>query len=159
MHKKGEPKTMQLDPHYDDVLHDVSVAFDDYLQRGERAGVEAVWIDPGFGFGKTTEHNLNLLSAIEEFATKAPLVVGISRKRSIGELHAWSDSDLTTLSVSADNRIEGSVMAAVWSWARGANIVRTHDVRITALAGQILHRKERLVDGQPEAEGQVGPRN
>ena len=159
MHKKGDPKTMQLDTHYDDVVAEVSAAFDDYVRRGERAGVEALWVDPGFGFGKSIEHNLALLNAVEEFAVKAPLMVGISRKRTIGELHMWSDKKVITPSVSEDDRIEGSVMAAVWSWARGARIVRTHDVRITALAGQILHGHERVVNGQPEAEGQMGPRD
>lgn len=136
MHMQGEPRSMQDDPRYDDVVDEVRESLADYARRGERAGVTRSWIDPGFGFGKTTNHNLNLLRDLEMLTTVGQdIAIGVSRKRFIGQIHALSDGVET---VDADDRLEGSVLAAVWSWRAGAHIVRTHDVRATAAAGRLL---------------------
>lgn len=136
MHMQGEPRSMQDDPRYDDVVAEVAASLADYARRGDRAGVARLWIDPGFGFGKTTNHNLNLLRDLKMLTTVGQdIAIGVSRKRFIGQIHALSDGVDT---VDADSRLEGSVLAAVWSWRVGAHIVRTHDVRATALAGRLL---------------------
>ena len=158
MHMQGQPRTMQESPTYDDVVAEISEAMTDYVERGKRAGVTSVWVDPGYGFGKTTDHNLSLLRRVEAFSQIAPVVIGVSRKRFIGEVHALSvvgSSDI----VAADDRIEGSVLAAVWSWANSANMVRTHDVRVTAVAAEFLGRWNGKGHGKPEAERQMGSRN
>ncbi len=143
MHMQGSPQTMQDNPKYTDVVAEVSAELDDYVARANRAGVDTVWVDPGFGFGKSHDHNLALLRGIHSMSERAPVLIGASRKRSIGEIHAISDNATESSQISVDDRIEGSVMAAVWSWARQAHIVRTHDVRVTALAAQFLRRSER----------------
>ncbi len=147
MHMQGEPRTMQSNPTYDDVVSEVTSAFETYKDRAERAGVEQFWVDPGIGFGKTTNHNLTLLREIRSLSQIAPLVLGVSRKRFIGEVHGLvnsADAPDSTGIVPANDRIEGSVLSAVWGWARSANMVRTHDVRVTAQAAQMLMRPERI---------------
>lgn len=145
MHMQGEPRTMQENPTYSDVVEDVLSLLRSSVEAAQTAGVESVWVDPGIGFGKTTEHNLALLKHIAAFTEVAPLVVGVSRKRVIGELHQAADQHLGSAeSVGANDRLEGSVTAAVWSWSRGANIVRTHDVKETVLAARFLHNSKRI---------------
>jgi dihydropteroate synthase len=130
MHMRGEPRTMQDDPHYDDVVAEVR---DFLVERGERAraaGVEEVWIDPGIGFGKTIDHNLTLLAELRSLtATGFPVLVGASRKRFVGVLTGVEDP--------AD-RLEGSLAAAVWAMGEGAAMVRVHDVRATLQAARIV---------------------
>ena len=158
MHMHGEPRTMQHNPNYDDVVSEVGSSLEEYRQRAERAGVEHLWVDPGFGFGKTTSHNLELLRGLSQLSpslranASVPLLFGLSRKRFIGEIHSTTDSERNTTRssdtnaegggsghlVDASDRIAGSVMAAVWSWANSANMVRTHDVKVTALAATLL---------------------
>ena len=126
MHMQGEPRTMQSDPRYDDVVAEVG----DYLERRVEACVAAgiardrLVVDPGFGFGKTTAHNLALLRHLDRLVTRPglPLLVGFSRKRSIGEILGG---------VPADERVDGSLAVAVLAVERGARIIRTHDVRPT----------------------------
>jgi dihydropteroate synthase len=122
MHMLGEPGTMQQAPQYEDVVAEVR----DYLLGQARvledAGVarDRIALDPGIGFGKTTEHNLAILRRLDEFAALGyPLLVGVSRKRFIGEI--------TGVDVPAE-RLDGSVAAAVWCAARGAHVMRVHDV-------------------------------
>ena len=158
MHMQGEPGTMQQNPTYDNVVTDVAHALSEYRTRAGAAGVEHLWVDPGFGFGKTTDHNLALLRDLDLLSASVPLVVGVSRKRFIGEVLSKSDGstsqsgrslpfstrgDKTGRDVEVSDRVEGSVMAAVWSWGRQANIVRAHDVRATALAAQFFTRQKR----------------
>ncbi len=136
MHMLGEPRTMQENPIYGDVVGEIRDALLDAAERGKRAGVPNIWLDPGIGFGKTTKHNLNLLRDVDSLTTIGQrMVVGVSRKRFIGELHAASDG---TPQVNADDRLEGSIQAAVWSMCGGAHIVRVHDVRPTALAAALF---------------------
>jgi dihydropteroate synthase len=141
MHMQGEPRSMQDNPTYEDVVSEVREYLLDYTRRGEMAGVARMWVDPGFGFGKTTNHNLKLLRDMKMLTTVGQdIAIGVSRKRFIGQIHALSDG---IDSVDADDRLEGSVLAAVWSWREGAHIVRTHDVRATAAAAQLLSSRDR----------------
>lgn len=128
MHMLGEPGTMQDDPRYDDVLDEVRGYLDYQTARLVAAGVgaERIAIDPGIGFGKTLEHNLRLLRSLPALAEMGfPVVVGASRKRFIGEI---------TGEQVARERVGGSVAAALWAAAHGADVVRVHDVAVTAQA-------------------------
>jgi dihydropteroate synthase len=141
MHMQGKPRDMQNDPKYQNVVADIQAALELYAKRGEVAGVGKMWLDPGIGFGKTTNHNLNLLRDLKKLTNVGPdLVIGVSRKRLIGQIHALSDHTDPHGVVGVADRLEGSVLAAVWSWRAGAHIVRAHDVRATAAAARILSR-------------------
>jgi dihydropteroate synthase len=128
MHMRGEPKTMQLDPRYDDVVAEVRAVLGERIEAAVAAGVggDHLAIDPGIGFGKNLEHNLELLHSIGAFRELGvPVLVGVSRKRVIGELSGADDP--------AD-RLEGSVAAAVWCATQGVHVVRVHDVAPTVRA-------------------------
>ncbi len=143
MHMQGEPRRMQTQPHYDDVVGEVHRFLTDRVFACELAGIDRrrVLVDPGFGFGKTLEHNVALLSALERFASLGGgLYVGLSRKSMIGAL--------TGRKVPAE-RVAGSVAAAVTAAGRGARMIRVHDVAATvdALAvWQAVHEQ----DGVPQ---------
>ena len=129
MHMKGEPRTMQADPHYDDVVAEVASFLEERLAFAVAEGIaeERVCLDPGIGFGKTVEQNLELLRRLDEIAALGrPVVVGFSRKRSLGRL--LGDPEATTGPLSA------SLAAAVAAYERGATILRAHDVRETVEA-------------------------
>jgi dihydropteroate synthase len=124
MHMLGEPRTMQRDPRYDDVVSEVAAFLDERLRFAVDSGIpeELICLDPGIGFGKTVEHNFELVRRLDELtALGRPVVVGFSRKSSLGKL--LGDPDATTGSVAA------SVGAAVAAYERGATILRVHDVR------------------------------
>ena len=124
MHMLGEPRTMQRDPRYDDVVSEVAAFLEERLRFAVDAGIreELVCLDPGIGFGKTVEHNFELVRRLDELtALGRPVVIGFSRKSSLGKL--LGDPDATTGSVAA------SVGAAVAAYERGATILRVHDVR------------------------------
>jgi dihydropteroate synthase len=128
MHLRGEPKTMQDDPTYDDVVGEVRAFLADRLETAVAAGVgrDRLAIDPGIGFGKRLEHNLEVLRAIGSFRDLGvPVVVGASRKRFVGEL--------TGVEEPAD-RLEGSLGAAAWCAAQGVEVIRVHDVLATVRA-------------------------
>jgi dihydropteroate synthase len=123
MHMRGEPKTMQRDPRYDDVVTDVRDFLASRLGTAVAAGVprDRLCVDPGIGFGKNLEHNLALLRAIADFQDlRVPVLVGASRKRFIGEL--------TGVEAPSD-RVEGTAGAVAWCAAHGVDVVRVHDVR------------------------------
>ncbi len=131
VHRQGTPATMQIAPHYADVVAEVRDFLIEAVERGRAVGVPDVWIDPGIGFGKTTGHNLELLANLGQLTTLgAPVVVGASRKRFIGELHAMSNGG-DREEVPTDDRLEGSLAAAAWAFAQGAAVVRVHDVAAT----------------------------
>ena len=137
VHRQGTPATMQIAPQYDDVVAEVGHFLAAAAERGLAAGVPDVWIDPGIGFGKTTAHNLELLANLGVLASVGvPLVVGASRKRFIGELHARSDGG--DHEVPTDDRLEGSLAAAAWAFAQGASVVRAHDVAATVGAMKVV---------------------
>ena len=125
MHMQGEPRSMQAVPQYDDVVGEVHRFLAERIFAAEMAGIpkQRIVVDPGFGFGKDTAHNLQLLARFERFAELGvPVLAGLSRKRSIGEL--------TGRDVPAD-RVAGSVAAHLIAAQRGAAIVRVHDVAAT----------------------------
>jgi dihydropteroate synthase len=129
MHMQGAPRTMQAAPTYDDVVSEVVSFLEQRLAFAVAAGVreELVCLDPGIGFGKTLEHNLALLRGLDSLvALGRPVLVGFSRKRSLGRL--LGDPEATTGPLSA------SVAAAVTAYERGATILRAHDVRETVEA-------------------------
>ena len=131
VHRQGTPATMQIAPHYGDVVAEVRDFLIEAVERGRAVGVPDVWIDPGIGFGKTTGHNLELLANLRQLTTLgSPVVLGASRKRFIGELHAMSDGG-DRGEVPTDDRLEGSLAAAAWAFAQGAAVVRVHDVAAT----------------------------
>jgi dihydropteroate synthase len=120
MHMRGEPSTMQDDPRYDDVVAEVREYLVARAEEARAAGVDEVWIDPGFGFGKTVEHNLALLHRLGELAgTGFPVVAGTSRKGFLGAL---------TGGAPVDDLLEASLATAVVAAANGASMVRVHDV-------------------------------
>jgi dihydropteroate synthase len=124
MHMQGEPRTMQLDPRYDDVVSEVASFLEDRLRAAVEEGVaeERICLDPGIGFGKTVEQNFELIRRLDELtALGRPVLIGISRKSALGKL--LGDPEAKTGSVSA------SVGAAVAAYERGATILRVHDVR------------------------------
>ena len=135
MHMQNQPSTMQSQPQYVDVVGEVKGFL---MQRREQciaAGIDArdILIDPGFGFGKATAHNLTLFKALDQLvAIGVPLLVGMSRKRMIGEL----------LNASTDQRLIGSVTMALLAAQKGAAIVRVHDVTETVQALKMLHHCE-----------------
>jgi dihydropteroate synthase len=125
MHMLGEPKTMQEDPRYDDVVREVRDYLKGRLDAAMAAGIERerLCIDPGLGFGKTYEHNLELMRQIEAFLDlDVPVLVGPSRKSFIGK--ALGDAPM-------EERLEGTLAAVAWLAGRGAHIVRAHDVKET----------------------------
>jgi dihydropteroate synthase len=130
MHMQGEPATMQRAPRYVDVVAEVAAFLRARAAEARAAGVEEVWVDPGIGFGKTLEHNLELLRSLDRLvADGVPVVVGTSRKRSLGSL---------TGDAPVDDRLEASVATAVWAVDHGAAMVRVHDVAPTVRALRLL---------------------
>ena len=128
MHMQGEPRSMQQNPHYDDVVAEVKQFLADRIAACVKAGISRsqIVIDPGFGFGKNLEHNLALLQRLHDFAELCqPLLVGLSRKSMLGRLLGGAP---------ADERLHASVAAAVIAVERGAHIVRCHDVAPTVEA-------------------------
>ena len=138
MHMRGDPTTMQDDPHYDDVVAEVRDHLVARARAAAAAGVADAWIDPGIGFGKTLDHNLALLAHLDVLvATGFPVVVGTSRKTLLGRLQARADGPGADLPPPGD-RLEGSVATAVWAWRAGAAMARVHDVAATARARAAL---------------------
>jgi len=161
MHMSGRPATMQAEPRYDDVVDEVAAFLSERAEWAGQLGVSEVWVDPGIGFGKTTAHNVALLAATPRLAALGvPLVVGTSRKRSLGVLLARSDGRLVAHPgpaggsaefeprnvvlepLSVEDRLTGSLISAGWAMIHGARMVRVHDVAETA------HLIRTLVAGQ-----------
>lgn len=149
MHMAGDPLTMQADPRYDDVVDQVRRFLVQRATAALEAGVQEVWVDPGIGFGKTTEHNLDLLAHLDLLVAEGfPVLVGTSRKRLTAELLARSDAPgrgLGDLSegldgspVGVDERVDASLVTATWAMVHGARMVRAHDVSVTAQAATIV---------------------
>jgi dihydropteroate synthase len=120
MHKKGLPKTMQQNPTYNDVFLDISTYFANKVQTLKQLGLNDIIIDPGFGFGKTINHNFTLLNRLADFSIfELPVLVGISRKSMIQK----------TINCNADNALNGTIAANTIALINGANILRVHDVK------------------------------
>jgi len=125
MHMQGEPRTMQAAPDYDDVVAQVHRFLAERIFAAEMAGIarKNIVIDPGFGFGKTRDHNLALLAQLSRFSDLGvPLMAGLSRKKTIGEI---------TSRERPHDRLHGSVAAALIAAQRGAMLLRVHDVAAT----------------------------
>lgn len=120
MHMKGSPKTMQKNPEYKDVVKEIKQFLAQQIKKAKKAGIKDIIIDPGIGFGKTTEHNLKILKNLDKFKElNCPILVGPSRKSFIG--------NITGLPV--NERLEGTIAAISIAIMNGANIVRVHDVK------------------------------
>ena len=142
MHMQGEPRSMQTAPQYDDVVAEVHRFLAERIFAAEMAGIakKKIVVDPGFGFGKTRDHNLLLLAQLERFAELGvPLLAGLSRKKTIGELTGREDPH---------DRVHGSVAAHVIAAQRGARLVRVHDVAATVDALKVWN----AVAAQPLAK-------
>src|SRR5262245_23458747 len=130
MHMPGNPRTMQDDPRYEDVVDDVKAFLAERMEFALAEGVdeERIWVDPGIGFGKTLEHNLELLRRLAELRELGrPLVVGTSRKSFIGKVDGSEVED----------RIGGSIASSVLALAAGADVLRVHDVAEMAQAATV----------------------
>ncbi|MEK7556993.1 MAG: dihydropteroate synthase, partial [Patescibacteria group bacterium] len=134
MHMQGEPKTMQENPHYNDAVEDIKAWIGEQAKSAQTAGISDIVIDPGIGFGKTVEHNLEILQRLREFESLGyPILVGPSRKSFIGQLTG----------AAAHERIAGTLAAVTVAAMNGAAIVRVHDVKecrqALAVADAIRH--------------------
>lgn len=134
MHMQGEPQSMQNHPVYKNVVDEVSHFLSNSVAACLAAGIspEKLILDPGFGFGKTLEQNYELLGRLSEIQTGYPLLVGVSRKSMIGNL----------LNRSVDERLAGSIAAALYALAQGARIIRVHDVQATSDAVKVFWRAQ-----------------
>jgi dihydropteroate synthase len=135
MHMRGEPRTMQADPHYDDVVGEVLAFLNDRVAVCAAAGIsrQRIVIDPGFGFGKTLGHNLALLRHLDRFVdTGLPVLAGMSRKSMLGQITGKAVGE----------RVHAGVAAALLAVQRGARIVRVHDVAATRDALSVLQAIE-----------------
>ncbi|MCL4510076.1 MAG: dihydropteroate synthase [Bacteroidetes bacterium] len=120
MHIKGTPKDMQSNPHYDDLIREIYDYLASAVELAGKNGIKQVMIDPGIGFGKTADHNLELINRLEEFrGIGVPILIGVSRKSFIGKI----------LETPVEARLEGTAAAVTASILKGADIVRVHDVR------------------------------
>ena len=132
MHMQGTPKTMQQNPHYKNVVSEVKLFLEARAKHLMSEGIDKsrIILDPGFGFGKTFEHNIELLQQLESFQTlKLPLLVGLSRKSFIRKI----------LNGDYDDHLSGSISAAIFSVIKGAKILRVHDVKETKSALKIIN--------------------
>lgn len=134
MHMQGEPQSMQNHPVYKDVVEEVSYFLNNRVAVCLAAGIapEKLLLDPGFGFGKTLEQNYELLGRLNEVQSDYPLLIGVSRKSMIGNL----------LNRSVDERLAGSIGAALYALAQGARIIRVHDVQATCDAVNVFWRAQ-----------------
>ena len=141
MHMRGEPKTMQDEPRYDDVVREIHEFLAQRIQGAVRGGIgdDRIAVDPGIGFGKTADHNLTLLARLDAFSDLGrPIVIGVSRKGFIGRVGGGQPGE----------RVAGSIAAATLAVARGAHLVRAHDVletvRAMRVADAVLRGRENL---------------
>lgn len=134
MHMKGSPKNMQDGPLYNDLISEISTSLNESIECAERAGVgkDRIIIDPGIGFGKTLEHNLEILRRLSEFKKFGrPICVGLSRKSFIGKILGMTEPR---------DRLWGTIAANIVAVFKGANILRVHDVRETADALKVMSK-------------------
>ena len=146
MHMQGEPRTMQANPSYGDVVDDVKAFLEQCMTTAVRAGVseERIILDPGIGFGKTVNHNLELINRLDEIAALGrPVLLGTSRKRFIGAVTGADDTG---------DRLPGSLASAVLGLERGATIFRVHDVAPTLAALRLAAASLRPSEWKPEGE-------
>ncbi len=147
-HMRGTPGTMQEDPVYVDLFGEIMQVVIDGARAAASAGSPQVWIDPGIGFGKTVDHNLDLIANIDHFTTtEFGVLIGVSRKSVIGHLHSASDAGEPVGQATptpTDDRLVGSLAIGVWSAALGVSIVRVHDVLGTVQALEVVAALNRV---------------
>jgi dihydropteroate synthase len=140
MHMLGSPENMQEDIHYEDCLNEIKKFLAKGIQTAEAAGIasDRIWIDPGIGFGKTIQHNLEILANLESFVSlNKPIMLGTSRKSFIGKI----------LDLPVAERLEGSLATAVIGLIKGAKILRVHDVQETCRAVKIASEILKVQNG------------
>ena len=131
MHMQGTPQNMQMNPHYDNLLKEVFLYFAERVQKLRNLGVKDIIIDPGFGFGKTLEHNYELMNHLDEFQLfELPLLVGISRKSMIYKL----------LGTTPEEALNGTTVLNTLALMKGANILRVHDVKAAKEAVTLVEK-------------------
>lgn len=131
MHMQGTPQNMQKEPHYDNLIKEVFIYFARKVQQLRDLGMKDIILDPGFGFGKTLEHNYELMAHLEEFSIfELPLLVGVSRKSMIYKL----------LGVTPQDALNGTTVLDTVALMKGANILRVHDVREAVEAVRIVEK-------------------
>ena len=131
MHMQGTPQDMQMNPHYDNLLKEVFLYFAERVQKLRDLGVKDIIIDPGFGFGKTLEHNYELMNHLDEFQLfELPLLVGISRKSMIYKL----------LGTTPEEALNGTTVLNTLALMKGANILRVHDVKAAKEAVTLVEK-------------------
>jgi len=136
MHMQGSPDNMQQNPVYGNVIQEISDFFVERIAQCQAAGIplSRIVLDPGFGFGKTVEHNMQLVNRLGEFKSLGcPLLVGLSRKSTIGKMLGSATAD----------RLQGSVAAATLAFINGASVLRVHDVEATVMALQVVDAIQR----------------
>ena len=139
MHMKGDPRTMQKKPVYDDVVADILKWFGERIFRLNSAGVKDIIIDPGFGFGKTIDHNFELLRRLGDFSIAGlPVLVGISRKSMI-----WK-----TLEITAGEALNGTTAMNAIALLNGADILRVHDVKEAVQTVKLINKLEEVLPGR-----------
>ena len=138
MHTRGEPTTSQHDPHYDDVVDEVGRFLDARATQASEGGVGELWIDPGFGFGKSVHHDVTLLANMERLlAFGWPVVMGTSRKPGWAQLLARSDQ-LEAETAPIDDRLIGSVVTSTYAMMCGVGMIRVHDVKASKQAANVV---------------------
>jgi dihydropteroate synthase len=135
MHRQGDSTVMQDNPTYENVIGEISDFLRGVAEEARGLGIEQLWLDPGIGFGKTTEHNLALLAHCDHFVCLAQeygagVLVGTSRKRFLGQLGPRA--------LDVNERLEGSLATAAWALVQGVSMVRVHDVRETVQLRELL---------------------
>jgi dihydropteroate synthase len=144
MHMKGEPRTMQENPNYDDLIGEIKTFLQDRIEFVRRLAIRQIIIDPGIGFGKRLPDNLEILKSLRRFAELGcPILIGTSRKSFIGKI----------LDAPVDQRLEGSIASAVIGVLNGAALVRVHDIKETKRAIQIV---DAILQGSTYQERKTG---
>jgi len=142
VHAPLDPRTMQDDPRYDDVVAEVTAFLVERAEAALAGGVDEVWIDPGIGFGKSLQHNLALLGSLDRIVELGwPVLIGTSRKSSLGVLTARSDARVGIgdgSTTPTDDRFEASLATATWAMWSGVAMVRAHDVRAHRHAAAVV---------------------
>jgi dihydropteroate synthase len=144
MHMLGTPQTMQREPRYNDVVDDICAFFEERIAFAQQEGIarERLWLDPGFGFGKTVSHNLEMLRRLEEFNRFGlPVLIGTSNKSTIGRVLGG---------LPPEERTEGTAATMAVAVMKGAAGVRVHDVRAMA---RVVRMTEAILHGSAEADG------
>ena len=136
---KGNPQTMQQSPTYPNVISEIRFFFQERISEAGKKGIhpEQILIDPGIGFGKTTEHNLDILRRLRDFQSlNKPILIGVSRKSFIGKI----------LNLPVNDRMEGTTATVAWAIAHGADVVRVHDVKAMRRVAQMTDAIYRHTD-------------